>query len=368
MKEIPIPQDAQLRVRKKRSLMRAARACEVATLVLSVLSVLCLVGLLVVVIMLELRENSAETERLLYLLTGVFASCAALLAGGAFLCGKLSKESRATALDYRERLDGAESFFVGEGTLLTFGQTGIRLHDEAGEKKAIDVPYSDLTFYSVCTRSRPRESGAWSVVVAMPARYVMREGKERPPRALIQTDGKERLYRAIEAHGETLRGEQPPRGKRTEKHKFTRRTVFLLPDRQRRRRALLWAGIAGMVVVAGVLIAVLLRAWLTIGAIVAVFGAFFAVRSLISFARAKASIAFYDEGLYWREGGRAIDERIFLKWEEIERVSLETVQGKHYLKLTCAYGNYHLPDIAGVYEALQQTRPALCGEEKARAD
>ena len=102
-----------------------------------------------------------------------------------------------------------------------------------------------------------------------------------------------------------------------------------------------------------------LNEWLviTIGAILSVFGLFFLGKSAASFVQAKGMVAFCEEGLYWKEGGRAIDERIFLKWEEIERVSFQEAQGKRYLKIACAYGNYHLPDVAGVYEYISGFKP-----------
>ena len=363
MKEIPLPADAQARVRKKNALVRTRKACNGLTLAFSRVAVLCLIGLLVAVIVLELRENTPATERLLYILTGSFAVAAVAFACGAFFMGRLAKEANRTELDFRERCDGAESFFVGEGTLVTFGEDGVRLHDEAGEKKPIFVPYRDLTFYSVCTRSKPREKGVWSVVLAMPSRYVVKEGKgkDAPPRALIQTDAKERLYRTLEAHAIVLSGETPPRGQTVKNIKFTPRAKFLLPDRARRKKSLIFLVVAVLAAVAGVLIAVFWREMLTVGAILSVFGVFFAGRSAFSFAQAKGMVAVYEEGLYWKEGGRASDERIFIKWEEIGRVSVETVQGKRYLKIACAYGNYHLPDVAGAYEYLQKARPALCG-------
>ena len=192
MKEVPVPADAQARVRKKNSLARARKAYNALTFALALVAIACLVGLLVVVIVLEMRENSAAEAQLLYILTGSFAAGATVLAFGAFFCGKAAQSAAGAELDYRERCDGAESFFVGEGTLLTFEAEGVRLHAEEGGKKPISVPYRDMKFYSVCTRRKPREKGEWSVVFEMPSRYVVKEGEgnDAPPRALIQADGK----------------------------------------------------------------------------------------------------------------------------------------------------------------------------------
>lgn len=364
MREIPVPADAHARARKKNALVRARKTYNALTLVLSVVAVLCLIGLLVAVIVLEMRDNSASAQRILYILTGSFAAGATVLAFAAFFFGKCAQEANRTELDYRERCDGEESFFVGDGTLATFEQDGVRLHAEEGGKKPIFIPYRDLTFYSVCTRRKPREKGEWSIVLAMPSRYVVKEGKgkDAPPRALIQTDGKERLYRTLEAHGLTVLGESAPRGEKRGNKKFTARTKFLLPDQARRRKSAIFVGVAAAVTIAGVLIAVFWHDMLTVGAILSVFGLFFAGRSAFSFMQAKGMIAFYDEGLFWKEGGRASDERIFLKWEEIERVSFEEAQGKRYMRLSCAYGNYHLPDVAGAYEYIAQAQPEKCAD------
>lgn len=356
MKEIAVPADAQARARKKKSLIRTRKACNALTFVLALVAIACLIGLLVVVIVLEMRDNSASAENLLYILTGSFAAGATVLAFAAFFFGKGAQSANRTELDYRERCDGEESFFVGEGTLLTFEKEGVRLHAEEGGKKPIFVPYRDMKFYSVCTRKKPRERGEWSVVFEMPSRYVVKEGKgkDAPPRALIQADGKERLYRTLEAHALELRGEQPPRGEKRENKKFTPRAKFLLPDAEKRKKAVIYMAIAGAVAIVGVVIAVIWQNMIAIGAILTVFGLFFLGKSVASFVQAKGMVAFYEEGLYWKEGGRAIDERIFLKWEEIEHVSFEEAQGKRYMKIACAYGNYHLPDVAGAYEYIAE--------------
>ncbi len=356
MKEIPIPAGAEARRKQQRTLARTRKALGILTFVLAAAAILSLIGLLVTVIVLEMRGNTLDEQATLYLCTGIFAAGAAALAFAAFGCGKLSQEATRTELDYRERCDGEESFFVGEGTLFTFGEEGAVLHAESEEKKPVSVPYGDLKFYSVCRRTKPREKGEWSVVIELPSHYVVKDkSRDVPPVVRIQAEGKARLYRAIAAHALTLGGEQPPQGK-AERKEFSLRTKFLLPDRDRRRHALIFAAVAAAAVVAGVLIAVFWQEMLTIGVIVAVFGLFFAGRSIISFVRAKGMIAFYEEGVYWREGGRAIDERIFLKWEDIEHVSLQEAQGKRYLTLACAYGNYNLPDVAGAYEYIAANR------------
>ena len=81
---------------------------------------------------------------------------------------------------------------------------------------------------------------------------------------------------------------------------------------------------------------------------------------VFAFAKAKGALSFYEEGIYWQESGRAETDRFFLKWSELVRVKLETVEGKHYLAAECAYGSYHIPEVAGAYDYLKEFRPELC--------
>ena len=43
-------------------------------------------------------------------------------------------------------------------------------------------------------------------------------------------------------------------------------------------------------------------------------------------------------------------------------MTIEKVQDKRYLAAVCAYGTYHIPEVAGAYEYLQKFRPELCEE------
>ena len=138
------------------------------------------------------------------------------------------------------------------------------------------------------------------------------------------------------------------------------RTKFLLPDALKRRRSLMFAALGVVLIAGGALIAVFWQEMMLVGAILSVFGIFLAVRSIIGFAKAKGMLAFYDEGIYWRESGRPEADRFFLKWSEAERVKVETIEEKRYIAVVCAYGSYHIPEVAGAYEFLSEFRPGLC--------
>lgn len=358
MKIVPLPADRAEQEKKKRSLKALVRGYNVCLLGLAVAAIVCLVGVLVVVIILETSAPDADRELLLYILAGCFAGGALLFAGGSVLFGRLAQEAGDMRQDFLERCCGEQCFFVGEGTIAQFTDDGIVIRAEEGKKEEIRVPYKDIVFHSVCTRTKPQEKGKWSVVLEMPARYVMKRGDS--PRALIETDGKERLYRTLEERGLELHGERPPRGEKRENVRFQARTKFLLPDALKRRRSLMFAALGVVLIAGGALIAVFWQEMMLVGAILSVFGIFLAVRSIIGFAKAKGMLAFYDEGIYWRESGRPEADRFFLKWSEAERVKVETIEEKRYIAVVCAYGSYHIPEVAGAYEFLSEFRPGLC--------
>lgn len=349
----------QARIRAHR---RAHKLWNVLSFAAAIFAFLLLAGVLVVVIMLEVRGNSPAETTLLYILTGSFAGGAVLCGGLAALAAKGGERAHSRELDLRESYDSETSFFVGDGTLATFSEEGVRIHTEGAPKGDADVfvPYDKMRFFSVCTRTRPAERGVWSVVLEIPARYLAKRGRE--PRdgkpVLVQADAKERLYRTLARFGQPLLGETPPAEKRP-RGKFARKMKFTLPDPARRKRAALFLGVGAVAIAAGALLAGLWN--VSVGVIVAVFGAFAAVRAAISFARAKGTLAFYDEGVFWGENGKA--DSVFLKWSEIERAGETEKDGVRYLRFTCAYGSYHFPDPAGAAEYIRENFPEKCGEE-----
>ena len=361
MKIVPLPAEQTAREKKARALKALSRGYNGCLLGFAIAAIACLIGLLIAVIMLETGDPAPERRSLLYLLTGCFAGGAVLFALASLLFGRAAQEAAKTHLDFLERCCGEECFFVGEGTIASFEDGALVIRPEKDFKKTIRIPYAEIKFHSVCTRSRPQERGTWSVVIEMPAHYVMKKGDS--PRALVETDGKERLYRTLERRGLTLRGEKPPRGGEKRRNvRFRARTRFLLPDERRRRRSLISACVGIAVTVAGALVAIFWRDFMFIGILLSVFGVFFAIRSLIGFARARGMLAFYDEGIYWRESGRAESDRFFLKWEELIGVSVETIEGKNYIAAECDYGSYHITEVVGALDYLKEFRPGLVRE------
>ena len=215
----------------------------------------------------------------------------------------------------------------------------------------MSVPYGEIRAFSVCTRRRPRERGEWSVVLEIPARYLMKDGKGDP--ILIQTNAKERLCRALEAHNIPLLGEER---KERENVKFSCLKKFYLPDRKKRKRSLAVMIVGIAAAAASVPLAVFLDA--AIGAVLAVFGIFVGGRAADVFVRSRALFAIYREGVYWRESGRG--ESFFLKWEEIEKISAKEREGYPVLAFRCAYGEYHVPRAAGAFESLLEMQREKC--------
>ena len=345
---------------KKRG--RALKAQRIITnigcFVFALLAVLLMIGVVVLVLVLEIKERSEETRRLLYILTGCFGGGAVFFALQAFMLGKISQTAYERERDVLERCDGENSFFVGESTLATFSESGVRLHSRE-RKEVVVVPKSELRFFSVCTRHRARENGERSVAIEIPARYLAKKPEVGAPPVLVQADGKERLYQCLERFGMPLLGEAPLRGNPPSKKKYTKRKAFSIPDAQRRKRALLLLILGAVLVAGGLALAFTLMP--STGAVVAVLGALIGGRATFSFLRAKRTLAVYDEGLLWREEN--VFDSVFLKWEEIERLQTEIKNGVTFLKVDCAYGSYHFMDPKGAFEYIAAFKPEKCLEK-----
>lgn len=313
------------------------------------LFVLSMLGLIVCIVMLGLGYGDPV---LLGELSGGALFGFALFGLFTYLAVKESAKCGDMELDALEREDGEDSFFIGEGTLATFEKERLRIHGAAG-KQEIAVPYREMRFFSVCSRKKPAEKGSWSVVLEMPSRYFQRDKSKEAPPVLVQADGKERLYRCLEAHGLKLLGEAR---KEPQKKRFERLYKTDLPDRAKRKRALILWIAGGVLIAAGVG----LMFWRTeVGAIVGAVGLYAFGRAAVSFVRAKKTFSFYAEGVLYREPGGADD--VFLKWEEIESVSRFEQEGKEYLRLRCPYGAYDFPMFEGAYDRIAAQFPDKCG-------
>ena len=325
---------------------------------LVVAAVLCMVGVIVCLVMLGVGESYAQRDILLGSLCGGFAVGVALFGGTAFLSLRKNAEFEKKELDTLELEDGENSFFVGEGTLLTFEEGQLRIHGTTRGGKTVLVPYGEVRLFSVCTRLAPKEKGVWSVVFEIPARYLLKEGraKKTDPPVLVQTDAKPRLYDCIDKFGLKMLGEAPSQN--AEKKKFERLKTFVLPDTQKRRRAIYFL-VGGLVVFAGGIAAALLWQY-TIGAIVCVLGAYIAIKAAFSYRRSKALFVVYREGIYYREPRGTND--IFLKWEEIESVSRGKTKDGDAIRMQCPYGAYEFPVFQGAFEYMEENFPERCGK------
>lgn len=353
MKKIDVPASQEERAKTGAALARKRKAAAILTFVGGAVAALLLIGVLVVLLVLEFRGNSPAEQPLLYALAGGFAGGSVAFALGALALGKAAKGADRAERDFRERCDGEESFFVGEGTLAAFEKESLRIHAEDGKGETIRVPFSEMRFFSVCTRRAPKEKGEWSVVFEIPIKYLAKKGKYKAgdPPALVQTDGKRRLYDCIANHALTLVGElpqeNPPRGK------FERLKKYDFPDKRARNRALLLGGLGVVFIAAAVPVGIFMN--VTAGSLFGVFGAFLLGRAGFAFAAAKSVLAFYREGLFWKEKNRA--ESMFLKWEEIVKISASEENGFSALDAECAYGAYHYPNPKGAMEFLKENFP-----------
>ena len=184
---------------------------------------------------------------------------------------------------------------------MTFEAEGVRLHDERGsEHEPIRVPYSEMRFISVCTRKKAQEKGDWCVAVEIPLKYLAKKGaKKTGEPVLVQADAKPRLYQTLEKHGLALLGEQPPAEKVKTNCKFKPVKNFSLPNRAKRRRALVFIVISALLIVAAVPVGIFYS--VSICSVLAAAGLLLGGKSVYSCIRAKAVFGVYLEGFFWQE-------------------------------------------------------------------
>ena len=307
-----------------------------------------IVGLIGLVVSVVGAELSAEADAAIWwICAGVSFLVILIFIALTLLCFRLGEKYRTAEADARELADSPESFFVGEKMLASFTQEGLHIHAEAGAEgnlRDVTVPYCDVTFYSVRMRTSPRAAGQKTVLLEIPARYLEADAPDKAQPSLISMDAKERLFRAIEAHGVPLI--ETDSGKRPEKLE----KVYAVKLRQSGGKGkYISAVLAGAMILAGILLAV--------------FGACSAGRSIYDFARGDGSLIVYRQGVYWKE--RNLYESVYLPWEEIGGVTRTEQEGHSFVRFACAYGAFYYPDIDGLYDAIEREFPEKAGREAA---
>lgn len=352
MKEYPVPEGDEQRQKALVRLQNRTKFSGIFTVVFGVVAMLCFLAALVVLIVFEMGDFNDKTKTLLYILAGSFAGGAVVFALLAFLFSKFMKSARDTELDFRERLHGQNCFFVGEGTLAEMAEDSMRVFAEDGSGEILTVPFSEMRFFSVCTRNAPKEKGEWSVVFEIPVKYLAKQGmaKAGDPPALVETEAKERLYECLNARGLELLGEK--REEKPQTAPFTRVKKFDFPDKKSRQRALILLVIGAILAAAGVPSALFWNP--TAGALFCFVGLFLLIRSAYNYATAKSVLSLYEEGIMWREKGKG---GIFLKWDEIITVGESEREGFRILDVTCLYGIYHFPNPEGVAKFVSERFP-----------
>lgn len=311
------------------------------------IALLAMAGMIITLVMFGLWE---EKLMLLGILSAGFLGVAASFGIFGFLAIQRSVFFRERELDALERADSEDSFFVGDGVLATFAEKQLFIRGSV-ERHEIGIPYEKVRVFSLCSRRKPREKGQWSVLIEVPAEYVSKKAKNEPP-VLIQTDGKERLYRSLQKRGLTLLGEQPKAQRTDRRYSYVK--SFSLPDPAKRKRALLFLLLGAAITAAGVGVCFAL---LPLGAAAIAVGLYVLGRSALSYTRSKRTLAFFKEGLYLKEPNT--QENLFLKWEEISAFSAS--EDKGVIRAECLYGGYDLPGPAGAYDYIRETFPEKCG-------
>lgn len=317
------------------------------------LSIACMIGFLITLVMMALK--SADFTLLSFLCGGFLVG--ALIFGllGMLLYRHVDKIAE-LELDALEREDSEYSFHVGEGTLATLDEKGLRIHG-GSERRPVVVPYFDVKFYSVCTRKTPCEKGTWSVVIEIPAHYVTKREEHGQKPILIQADAKERLYARIKELGLNLLGEKPNLQGQS-KEKFKPMKQFIRPEEGMRGKTLIVMILGFLFLVGGILTLLFLPDKFdqatSIGAVVVVLGVYFGIRGVVAYLRAKVIFGIYREGIYFRNSNI---EAAFLKWEEILHIELVEGDQDRVLRISCLYGKYNFPPFEGSYEYIAETFP-----------
>lgn len=354
---------------------------------MAVLAIICIVGFLFCIIMMGLGSGNlviyGTVSACFFAGTAVFALCAYPFFGK-------SDKLAVAELDALEREDDLYSFFVGEGTYVTFRKDELFLHgepyDEMGvdeygkygmmrKRRTLSVPYYDIRFFSICTRRRPVDAGNWSIILQIPARYFNKGAVREARPILLQTDGKERLYLRMRELKLSPEGELPPEAltagqvtpetPETEKKKpvrkapkkkakkFTRLKKFVLADQKRRMKAFILLVIGVLFLAGGIVAAIFWDE--SVGGVIALVGGYMGVRALVAYVRAKAQFYLYEEGIYYSEPSGV--DNVFLKWEEFSTVKTMVRDNKNRMRVQCPYGVYEFPVFAGALEEIFALHP-----------
>ncbi len=354
-----VPQSAEERAKMRKQIVLRRKTLTVLCFACAFAGILLLVATLGVLLAAELAKISEQVKTILYILTGAFWGGAVLFALLAVLFSKAGQRALAREQDFIERCDGEKSFFVGEGTLATFGNGRLTLHAET-DGRVIFVPYEEIRFFSVCTRHAPSDRGEWSVVLEIPARYIAKNKAEKDaPPALVQTDYKPRLTACLQEEGLELIGETPdPNGGR-EKKKQVCVKKFVRPDAAKRKRAAVFIAVGAALLTASFPVAFWWET--TAGTIAGVLGAFLLGRAVYNFLKAKTVLALYREGFWWKESARS--DSVFLKWEEITECVKEERGGRELLAVRCAYGAYYFPAFEGAEQEIAALKERGAAEQ-----
>lgn len=312
------------------------------------IALICMVGFVVCIFLIGWEKGDIVTVSIVS--GGCFLGAAGLGLVGMRLF-RFTDRLAAEELDALECEDDENSFFVGDGTLATFGEDKLRIHGRVEGKKDVVVPYYDLKFFSVCARREPKERGAWSVVIEIPARYFNHSASRTMPAVLIQTDGKERLYARMKELGLELVGEPYTEQQSTEK--FVPLDKFKLADRVKRNKALILFAIGILCAVGGILAGFFWE--LTPGCVLLVLGLYLIIRASLAFVRAWATFGIYNEGIHYNDPSGL--NNVFLKWEEFSAVDIFEQDNQRYLRAHCPYGVYDLPYFEGAYEKIVERHP-----------
>ncbi len=316
------------------------------------------IGLIVCVLVAEFTEDAARSTACWF---GALGSMGGVLLGlgGSLLLFRLGEKLRLKEADARELACSECTFFIGEKTMVTFEEKGLKIHAEEGAQGTFSpvlVPFTDVCFYTVSLRRSPRAKGERSVLLQVPARYTNKDAKKDEKPSLISMEYKQRLLDTIEKFGVKL-----ARVENDSQMPAPHKLFEVKGENRKGKGNLISTVLGGLLLLAGVLIAVLGKEIATLGYVLGVLGVIALARGVMGLVRGGSAFIVYEDGVFWKEENKF--ESVYMRWTEVENFARMKHEKHYFVRFTCAYGAYYYPDANGLYDFLAERFPEKEGKK-----
>lgn len=257
----------------------------------------------------------------------------------------------------RGRAVSENSFLIGR-TILTFLEGGIyvsRGKEEIFEEGRIIIPYTEVTAYHTCKRTRPKCAGSGLTYLKIPAHY-LKEGRSGNVAYVVEKNDK--FEDMLESHGAAVRDT------RYEPEQKPKRMKSFQMSTQKRKKTIfqfcLW-GVVVLLSLVGLGCWVVLARSVAAGAVIAATGLFTGIfTACAGYFSYRETIVVYDGGIYWKDGLRNV---LFLPWAEVITVSEKLCGGGNTaVVFDCGYLIRGTVDPSKLYAYLKEKFPEKCEE------